>query len=587
MSSLKSLSLCGKYFLFIFAYLFIGLVFNGGWIFTEWGFFTEFFRSMLTDLDFNIINQVEPDKAWLVTKNYFHPSIHPESQMGLMFPLYIFEYLTSLMVTMRREPAFEYALTGFLMNIFSIGVGFFFNKKSAEILKIKFGILEMGIFYFGCPLLFFSTFQVNVVEVMAFPLLSYLVFVCLSYKVGSHPKSVFTSAVVVGFLFITKITFWPVASFTAAVVTWHALKERKWSKALSFWFIVGLLIAANSLNMWVKYGYPSNLGPPWELFADFSLSNISTNLLYGFFPKGGLFFANPIYAFSSLGILLFLLNSYKKNFLNVYEILFFLGWFVFCFFHQAIIMGYIVEDHLPGRIHLGVAPLLVLGMAYLKEMVSLKFRKTANVTLIVLSVWHIIITFFYLNIIQMGSFIYVNNVIPNPEVFSEAFQRYSYFVRGNYDKFLRHWPHIIFFSLLVSLFVTVLQKSLFHSDLIKKFAMICMISFIGMSLCNLFFHEKNILALKAGNFFAGKAVGKGKELYAIDYILDSAKTIASRNNPIVNEKLKVILDAYYGKVQKQVIVSTPELDQAIKERSADFSFSITTEYQKGPITEQH
>lgn len=86
--------------------------------------------------------------------------------------------------------------------------------------------------------------------------------------------------------------------------------------------------------------------------------------------------------------------------------------------------------------------------------------------------------------------------------------------------------------------------------------------------------------MKAQGIFDGKVVGNGPEIYAIDYILDFAKAASSRNNPAVNEKIKKILDEYYQKVEKQVLISSPALDKAIKERSADFSFSIHHEESK-------
>ncbi len=174
--------LWGNCFLLISLVLFVGHVFNPGWIFTEWTFYAQFFRSMLQDFDFNIINQVETYQAWLVTKNYFHPSIHPESQTGLMFPLYIFEYITSLIVQSKGIYQLQFVMTGFLMNIFSVFTGFYFNKKSADLLKINLSKFKMVIFFIGSPLFFFSMLQATIVEIAAFPLLSYLVYLCISCK---------------------------------------------------------------------------------------------------------------------------------------------------------------------------------------------------------------------------------------------------------------------------------------------------------------------------------------------------------------------------------------------------------------------
>ena len=579
MNILKFIRFYCMVFLFIIFVVFVGLVFNGGWIFTEWGFYTQFFRSMLKDLDFNIINQVDTDKAWLVTKNYFHPSIHPESQMGLMFPAYIFEYLTAKVASVKSSYHFEFALTGYLMNIFSILVGFYFNKKSAEILKLKLDTLEMIIFYFGCPLFFFSIFQTTVVEIAAFPLLSYLVYVCLNCKFGQYPKSLLAPSIAIGFLFITKVTFWPVAAFTSVVLTTHYFKNKKWAHLLQFWLVVGLLVISNSGNMWAKYGYFLNPGPPLEVFADFSIGNILTNLLYGFFPKGGLFFASPIYAFSCLGLVLFLVNAFRKKILKFYEIAFCLVWFIFVFFHQVIMMGYIVEDHLPGRIHLAAAPMLILGMVYLKGKFS---SKIMNTILIVFTLWHLMITFFYLNIIQISSFVYATNMIPSAELFRQAFNLYAELVRKNLDHFVKHIQHIFIFSLIVSFVWSIARKYRYQSILLKGFAVICMLSFIGMSVLNITHNKKNVLLLKNQGFFEGKAVGSGREIYAIDYVLDYAKTIESRNDPEVNQKIKIMIDKFYDKVANQVIVSTHALDKAIQEKSPDFSFSITTEYSKVP-----
>ncbi|MEQ1724135.1 MAG: hypothetical protein ABL930_13245, partial [Pseudobdellovibrio sp.] len=75
-----------KVYFLITTVIIFGLLFHPGMLFYESKLYVQYLASMIADYDFNQINQVPKSMAWLVTKTYFHPDQHPETQTALMLP---------------------------------------------------------------------------------------------------------------------------------------------------------------------------------------------------------------------------------------------------------------------------------------------------------------------------------------------------------------------------------------------------------------------------------------------------------------------------------------------------------------------
>lgn len=576
---LDVLSIFNRFFLKLFTFLLfftvIALMLKPTSLFYEWDIYIHYFRSILSDGDFNIINQVPEEMRWLVTKKFFHPDHHPESQVAAMLPFYFFEYCSRLLTKTTYSESFVFQLTTIAINCFSLLLGTFFIKKSANELMIKAKNLDFLLFYIGSPVLYFSLLQTTVIEIVAFPLLSYLLLICIRLKKQIPLTSPFTVGIVSAFLVITKATFWPICLFVFILCAKVGYKQKKYLHLVFLVLSFLPIFLADIVNRTVKYGSFTSSIPPIALFNDFSFENIFNNLSGGFFAKGGLFFANPMYLIATAGLLFLFKNLYDKKILNWLDVCALLSWCILVFFNHIFLIGYIVEDHLPGRIHLAIAPLLILGIIYFRNAPTMRYAsKYWYLFLTGCSLWHIIITFNYIIVEFTSFYIYSINTFPSRELFIAGFETYTRVLVSNFSEILKYRLQIATFVFLIALFATGLMRLKNLNNVLKLFTASCALIYISMIVLNLVLHSGNIEKLKQQNFYSNSAIGDGKEIFHIDYVLDFVKTIKSRNNPKINEKIKLMTQDYYSKVKKQVIKSTPELDAAIATNSLDFSFMI-------------
>lgn len=584
-----SFLLYAKTNLFILSFLIFALFFKPGTLFYEGKLYVQYLVSFLQDFDFNLLNQVPQSMAWLITPTFHHPDQHPEAQTALMLPFYLLEFISKKM-SFTGIPAsafeFQYSLTTLAMNIFSLSLGFYFMQQICKQLNIKFHKFDFMFFTMGTALFYFSFLQSSVLEVTAFPLLAYLLMVYFNVRAGLIMNSGLTTGICAAFLLISKITFWPLAITVVLLIAAIYIKNRMWRKLAILIAPVAFTIAAHMANRFIKYGFILyDFGPPLKPFFDASFENYGRNLLLGFFPPGGLFFANPIYLLAVLGFFLLLKKlSIQKNI--SYTLLFvMLFWFALVFLGHIFIAGYIVEDHLPGRIHLGFMPLLLLGFIYLNSRIPEKLLQAWRVLLTLCCVWHLFITFCYLVMIQGNSLIYASNMIPSLELFSSYWPEYMMRVKDNASGVAAHLVQIVVFSVLLTLCYLALTLNRQRDKLMRAFSILCLICFVLMSLLNANFYRYNIEVMRRQGFYLNVAIGKGMEIFYLDYVLQYVSTVKNRCTPSICEKLDLGVEQYYSKVKEQVIKSTPLLDQAIANNASDFSFWIDIEKNKKSVNE--
>ena len=191
--------------------------------------------------------------------------------------------------------------------------------------------------------------------------------------------------------------------------------------------------------------------------------------------------------------------------------------------------------------------------------------------------WQIYITFNYILISLVNVYKYPLDPIAHGEVFSIAISLYLKKIMSNLSLFKLYLTQIFIFTILICSIIFLARKK-FSTEKKIKTTLFCAISvFIYMSISNIIVGPENVSKLKQQGFFADKVIGNGEEIYLLDYVLDMAKTISSRNNKFVNDKLQSRVAIYYERVEQQIIRSVPAFDQAIKTLSLDFSFFIAAE----------
>ncbi len=551
-------------------FVLLSILINPGMLFYEYGIYIAYLKSILMDGDFNIINQIPSHMAWLATPTHFYPDAHPETQSAPLFLLYSLEKVAQV-ITGTEISSFQFYLSSISYNIFSLLLGFYFVKKTAEELNISFRLGDVLFFYFSCVILYFSLFQSTVIEIAAFPLIAYLFLVVIKCKKDKYDFSPLSVGIFAGFLMISKITFWPV-SFLAVGYTARRLVRKKNWRAGAF-LISGLvcLWICQIINHILKYGEYTNTLPPYRLFFDYSFENISTNFVQGFFYKGGLFVTNPAYFFGLVGFIILLKRLRRLfNFFDFFVLSLGAG---FVFFHQIPILGYIVEDHLPGRIHLALAPLLLLGLSYWRQLFKGRKAAVLNALLVILSIWHILVTFGYIGIAQINSYLYAVQKFPAGENLTKAWSRYQYMIKTNAELLMQNWLQtLVFCVLMTGLVYLVARNQKIRVKFFKILAPACAALFIFMTALNYRLASANSNRLLAQGFYEGLVIGCGPEIYGLDYTIDTLYNIKARQNLEVNEKLELMRRRYYDVVKTQVLKSTPAFDRALATYAEDFSF---------------
>lgn len=571
-------------FSLVISYFFFALLFKPGQLFYEAKIYVYHFASIINDFDFNIINQVPQPMAWLTTPSYFHPDQHSVIQSAFMLPLYILEFL-SKKISLTAIPVsaydFQFSMASLALNLFSLITGFYFINRIIEFLSLRTKISDYIFFTFGSAVFYFSFLQTTVIEIVAFPLLSYSLYAFITLRAGQALHSPITLGIASGFLAITKITFWPVCLIVSATQLKSAFKRKALREVFLFSIPFGGILFFAFSNQYLKYDrLLFDMAPPLNYFLDFSLENFGRNIYYGFFPQGGLFFANPIYFFGLIGLASFVFHLKKQNKVTWPEISLLLGWFFFVFFGHIFIGGYIVEDHLPGRIHLAFLPLLIIGFSYLRTALSARHAAFANLIFALCCIWHLTITVFYIVQIQGSSFDYATNMIPAFDHFLELLPKYFRRISENASGIAAHIVQITVFSFITALLIYVLRRTSLRSRIVQLVMIFAGITFGMMSVLNFYFAPINVAELNRRNYFNGMAVGNGVEIFQIDYILQYVSTMKTRCSPEVCAKLDLGVSRYYSKVSEQILRSIPELERALLEKSLDFSYWIKMEKDK-------
>lgn len=572
-------------FFSISAFIVFSLLAKPGMLFYEGKIYLQYLSSMISDYDFNIINQVPKPMSWLVTGNYFHPDHHSESQTAIMMPFYFLEFLSKKLSFSTIPSAayeFQFSLSTLALNFFSLLLGFYFLFKACLNLSLRVTLSDFAAFTLGTALFYFSFLQSSVLEVTAFPLLSYLIMSYLSEKTPSRQSSPAILGIACGFLFISKITFWPACLGFGLVFCFRFFKAKRFSDLIYFSAGFVPILAAAIINNILKYGYffPAATVPPVHHFFDFSFENFNRNLIYGFFPEGGLFFANPIYFLAVVGFFLFLIFLFREKKVGTFIFATSLVWFVLAFFGHLNLSGYIVEDHLPGRIHLAFLPMLFLGFVYLKSRMPVGFSRPFALLCLLSVAWHLFITAGYLVMIQGSSFLYAGNMVPKKSLISVLLPKYLARVNENATGIAAHIWQILVFALFLTTIFYFIYKSLHRERILRLFVFFCSLMFLLSTCLNLIFSSKNVETMKDQGFFQTMAIGNGAEIFHLEYVLQYVKTAKIRCSPAICKNLDLGLKDYYSAVPKQLIRSTESLNKAVAEASPDFSYWVEIELKK-------
>jgi hypothetical protein len=224
---------------------------------------------------------------------------------------------------------------------------------------------------------------------------------------------------------------------------------------------------------------------------------------------------------------------------------------------------------------LAISPLLILGFIHLRQIFSASTYFKIIIGFLILGQFYI--TFNYMLISLVNVYEYPINPIAQGDIFNVAISLYAKKMLHNISLFKINFLQIFIFSTLISSIIFFSKQKLNFDKKLKLVLLGSIIAYLGMSISNIIVGPENVNKLKQQGFFADKVIGSGEEIYLIDYVLDMTKTISSRGNKIVNTQILDRVGVFYERVERQIVQSVPEFDEAVKNKSLDFSFFISSE----------
>lgn len=561
-----------KTFLLVFFISSFVFLFKVGNIFFEGGIYLAYLKSMMTDLDFNIINNVPAPMGWLVTKMYFHPDFHSEIQTPLLFIFYLLEAFLNLFLPKVSFEVNNFQLAAIAMNIFLIYIGYEISKKALDEIKIKLSGYQFLFFFGSTVFLYYTLFYATVIEIFSFPLLAYLVLVFFKIKKNHLDFSPLAFGLTLASLLTIKITYLPILLYVLTIYLVRIIKNNKTKTLLPFFVgFLGIIFCYIS-NMFIKYGnfvFPYSAS---KYFLDYSLGNIISSLINGHFMPRGTFFINIPFFIGAVGFLYFLYEKFRQKKFNIWDLLFLGTWLFLGLFQTILIIGDRPDDHVPGRLNLTVSILLILGLSFLISKIKKQHKKLLFIPGFLIFFWHI---FF------MGSFllIYIHNVydysfmtIPTLEIIEKSTNYLQTFYANNFIGFKEHFFHIFFFSAIISFLFLLLSQIKNTGRLLSGLIVTCGVIFVIMSRLNYEYYKDNISLHTKQGFYQNVVIGDGPEIFFMDYVLDFTKNYQSIYDNETKEKLNTMLERFYKAVKKQVLLSTKDFDKVIKERDPNHSF---------------
>lgn len=535
-------------------------------------------KSIISDGDFNIINQVARTDVWLANDQYFFPTFHSEIQSAFLYPLLLLESITNYIVPIADpEGIFHYSLTAILLNIISIGVFIKLLIESAKLININVNKMALGTLVLATPILYFGILQATVIEVFSLPLMMYLIFYILQIKAKQKTESFVLLMAVVGIVVTTKVTLWPVGLGAFFYGGLNELKEKK-IKTLIGGVVLFLLVASlGEINNYIKNGVAFDspyLNSTLAFAFDKSFQNVFSNIIIGTLSVRGIFYFVPMYFISIIGLFLLCKNLLKTNFFNIIEVILIFSYLALLFFNHIFMLNYIVEDHLPGRIHLPSLAIISLGFLYLYQHIFQDKKPTKIILCAALIIWNVYLTSKYMFISQINAYLFSTESFHALELIKEGFEKYLSQVKINLIHMQYYWVQIIIYCFVVGTLYDVVKKFKNLKTIAATYFFASVVSYSYMTYLNFNHSAENIKKLKSREFFNNIVIGKGGEIMLFEYITDYLVKISYSNDAELLKKVDIIKDKYFEKVKKQVLVSTQAFDKVILERKIDFGVQV-------------
>jgi hypothetical protein len=564
------------WFLLSFSFVFLSIALARPH-FYEAGIYISYLKAFLADGDLNIINHVSEDMGWLATWTFFHPARHSEIQTpALAFFHQIAVEIGKVfsLLPHQRSQELPFILAGCSLSFLSLCSSFWLTRLIALEIGTQLTLSRAACFYFGTALLYFSFFSTTVLDISVLPFLSFLVLSFIRSKKGIATHDPWTVGIAGAILVISRATYYPLVIY----FLWVMARSRpdghvRFSLRLLTPFL--LLLACDHLNQLQKFGEWLFSHSPTALLIDLSPWRMARSLYTGYLAPGGVFFVNPPFLVGLLGLGALFQRLFQRGVLNRLDIGILAIWVLSTLMRSLPFnFGHISEDHLPGRRCIEAAPFLILGFTFAVE--NLAIPKTSKAALGVLAcTWHIALLLGHHLVDQfMGTYRYPLHLFPPQSEWPAISIQIQSRLSEQLQEAFYATPILLVYSLVLTLLLTWTIKKAGSLGTFRALSFCWGAFFALLTISNLVLAPRKIERLRHAGFYESRVIGKGAEIYLVDFAFDIFKTIRTTGDRATQERIASVMPTYYERMRAQVVHSTPWFEEQLRRQSPDLSFFI-------------
>jgi hypothetical protein len=557
-----------KILLFLLLLFLVPNIINSDLPFYEDGVYKMHAESMIQDKDFNIINQDSPQRAWMVTETFFHSDAHPLVQTPLLVLFYEIENALDLFSSQEKGKEFRFYLSSFFINVILVFMGIHFCREIGKRINIVVSNYAMILFSFASSFFYFSFFYYNVIEVFCFPFMAYLCLVALKIQDKDSKINNFEMCSVggaIGILLSVKLTYLPICILVLYKILRKMICHKSLTKLGYLILFFSLIYFSSVTNRKLQFGENIEYSLYVKYMCDYSLQGLFESLTKGFFGVGGLFYSNPAFLISILGLVKLAWNYREK--IDVFSALMLMAWLGMSLFQTVPIVGYILDDHLVGRLNLTALPLLIIGFCFCYEKcMKSVHRKKYSFLFYFLVLWQCINLISYFGLKTQGHFYYAGHKIISWDLIPQAYHFIWERAKLNAGFLFSNISLISLFFILMAFIVKSLN-SRFRRDIFFNFlTFFVVITFLCTTLLNYKYAPENIVRHKADKLYENKVVVKAGGILVYDYILDRLNAVNESDDEYGKTQIARILDDYFALISTQVVMSTEKFDKNLREK---------------------
>lgn len=526
--------------------------------FYEDGHYILYLRSFLEDFDMNIINQSSTNSNWLVSKTYYDISQHSFVQTPFLLFTYVVEYFSNFFIN--NSGIYQYHPTSILLQYCALFVGGHYIKLSSKLFNLRYNNLDILVFLFSSSVFYFSFYRFNLIEIFTFPLLSYLLYAFLTFKHSQKCLPLASVAISISICLAIKPAYKLFCIYLAFLYLKNLYPERK--KFVLFLVLTVSFYLLSQALWYQKYDLVPSTVEQFRYILRFE-ADVFLSKLPLLFSQKGLFAANPIFIFATIGFFQLLHFLSKEKTLSNFDIFILFSWMVGSYTQTFFTDMPIIDDGFVGRLNQTGLPILLLGNIYFFS--KLKITKAPlYISILMISFFS---TFYFLACETLGHHFYSSSSNIELINFQEGIQLYLSNISNQFQHTTSYIIYSFTFCFILFCFLSVRNiKSLRESYIIPGLFILTIFVYATSYIVSPY----NITKMKKEGFYEGKAIVHGQQIYVLPYILDAGSTIYSLKQKDDKPAFEKRMIEYLDFIKGQVIVPNARLNYILNNGISNF-----------------